>query len=1610
MDDFFTSVLAGQDFTSIAPEPKARGDFFSSLLGGGGGPEEYAEDAARGGHDIRAVGAGLKKHYGVELDDNLRQSYKLGQYRERFGRQTEGVGEIVLRNAIPFASAGVQLGEGQRYQESLARRQSGQATDQDLIEIAANETRKEQQRAESTSKAIARAAAGIPAVVGELGLGGKIVGAGAKALAARGVSPAAATAVAEGTGLGASAARGALSTPITPSAYLPHAQAGAERTGTSALSPENLAPAMALGAIQNAVLGQLQGKVAGPNLAARVASKAAVGLGEQQAADVGVSALDDAARQITGQTLGLSTRYGTIGSFVRGDDDAWKRLAAQAATFALFAGMHSGKGEQQSAPDKVTEALGGAIDGMAKKGANRSMAAQRINDLHQRFAGSFEVGPESAEGKKAGTEFDAWKDSLPKSDPIKPYAEALSGVAERAKENPIEQPKPVGGLHPDVADFLQKPEFKDYAKPGVPQKTGSGEPPIPEGHARYYHGGANRGTKGPLWFARDRDYAEGYAAKTTGGEVSYVDVPLNHDTLAPGTIENIISVGRVQPLHTIELPGELASGRKYLPSADKTPVKFTGGERQNDAKSWLQSLPDDAVLEISNYHRRKGMKETADPALARKRLAAMRPAEVETAAKFAADLGLEQNAVQPEVRPEGPAPLRQEVPAVDAPPREDGGSRDAGEVPPPEPPRPVEPVRDVPRGPGREPVPPVAAREAPIPAAPRRPASSAAQALIERQRALQAGKQTAAKPPIDTTLAKTIDEVTPEADLPEPTEPAPRLSIDNYEVAKLSPRERELVERRVAGETLESIGRSKGFTRQRAHQIEQAALGKMGHAKSVADEVFAAERAEREADMIQRGKAVRLSEMRADPREVAPVLKRRESELSKLTDLGEELNNKFLEEIDRAERNGQPTGPVVERYKAALAAGGVGAARPRPGRTPEAGTTGQTRAAPEAGSQKPDAEGLNPLAAQVAEHRTTPFGEAFPRPRPQETAVRGGIPGNPGGSLAPAGFGRQFALAKEQVKGEREERGRDAIAQAARRSNQEAWDEAVATLQRNPNAGAELVDRLEADPRLNSDADVPLLLQRRVALSNEFDAASDALGAGELQKLPETQLEQLRRRVEDVAAQRDRLDDVTAKVGTRLGRGLQFFRQLAAEDYTLSGMLARASAAKGKPLTKEESTEIAALAAEIKQADEKADKVKSGKAKAAKPGEEGDEADVRIATQTPRKQFRRRLTELKQQSLPFHRRAAAHTREGINASRALVTAIDLSGVLRQGGIATISRPVMASRAIPGMLKSFRSERAYDRVMDEIGQRPNADAYKESGLYLSDATGLNGGEEAFLGRWVGKIPGIAGSSRAYAAYLNRVRADLFDSMSSTLTKTGKPTPAEAEAISNYVNVATGRGKVYGFEKSADALGLIFFSPRYVASRFEYLAGQPLYAGSARTRKLVAQEYARYAAGLATITALGAAAAGASVSGDPREADFGKIRKGDTRIDHLSGLSQNAVFASRAASFMAKTLGIKTGESGPQEPDKVLMNYGRSKLAPVPGSVVDTLVGKNVVGEKVKLLPKNLDEALSGKSIATGLLFPISVREVYESMRDQGVARGTALGMLSLLGAGVQNYKK
>jgi hypothetical protein len=410
----------------------------------------------------------------------------------------------------------------------------------------------------------------------------------------------------------------------------------------------------------------------------------------------------------------------------------------------------------------------------------------------------------------------------------------------------------------------------------------------------------------------------------------------------------------------------------------------------------------------------------------------------------------------------------------------------------------------------------------------------------------------------------------------------------------------------------------------------------------------------------------------------------------------------------------------------------------------------------------------------------------------------------------------------------------------------------------------------------------------------------------------------------------------------------------------------------------------------------------------------------------------------------------------ISTVRASLTSFELSGFLRQGGLVWASHPKMAARVFKPMLRAARTKEGFLRIQEEISNRDNAKSgfYDRVKLGLTDPYGrITRQEEEFLGHWfkeegTGGIvgAGIRASERAYVAALNLYRANLFDALATTLSKDGQITVDQGKIIANYVNVITGRGPLpFRLESAAGTLSLLFFAPRYVASRFQFLLGRPLRykpsdfrgltkeqiaakkAEFKQARDMIRKEYARVLAGYAifygTLPVLAGAMAAMGydddelpkVSFDPRSSDFGKPRFGKTRLDPLAGLSQVIVLIGR--SLFGKTkpergpamrLRGRT-DYGARELADVWFSFGRSKLAPLPGAIVDVLLRNTVPGKtlgNVRGVPSSRE--ISWARWGLERTAPITWMDIESAAREQDLPVAGIMAMLAILGVGLQTY--
>ncbi len=591
----------------------------------------------------------------------------------------------------------------------------------------------------------------------------------------------------------------------------------------------------------------------------------------------------------------------------------------------------------------------------------------------------------------------------------------------------------------------------------------------------------------------------------------------------------------------------------------------------------------------------------------------------------------------------------------------------------------------------------------------------------------------------------------------------------------------------------------------------------------------------------------------------------------------------------------------------------------------------------------------------------------------------------------------------------RAERGLAPVKPGSKWNVKVAEDAADAAIRANPGLPGELVARQLARPEALGPTETAILQKEyrrhneaRLAATEEYnglvDSGAESWVIGEANK---------RRLVaEERLVEIEQADKYSGAEWNRAGvvRGMW-----VKADYTFTSMHARAKAAKAKSLTEKESAKvqkqadsISRLESQIRKWEKKRDSKDFTKDKATPEEMTKEEKDLRIELDKVKAEFYRDLHEFELTTQTPIKKAFRFLRNTTGVYKAWRTAFDVSAVGRQGFLLGLGHPIKAALSIPPMFRALVSKKAQEEIAYDLRHHPLAALADKVGLSLTEVGGgLQRMEEVFASRWSEFIPGIAASQRAYVTFLNKLRMDVFSGIVYGISADGNIDLEAAKGIANYTNVASGRG-------SFGDLGIIqplFWAPRLVVSRFQFLAGQPLY--NAASRKAVAKEYARSLLGLSMVYMMAGLAPEESdieLNFDPFSTQFGKIRVGNTWVDPMAGLSQATVFSARMI------VGQKTTRSGAtiplrgrgkvfnQEAQDVLVRFLRSKLSPTSSLIADRYVFDEMfMGQPVTLENMAKENAL-----------PLAVKDILDAMEEEGVPKGLALGMLAVWGIGIQTH--
>lgn len=392
------------------------------------------------------------------------------------------------------------------------------------------------------------------------------------------------------------------------------------------------------------------------------------------------------------------------------------------------------------------------------------------------------------------------------------------------------------------------------------------------------------------------------------------------------------------------------------------------------------------------------------------------------------------------------------------------------------------------------------------------------------------------------------------------------------------------------------------------------------------------------------------------------------------------------------------------------------------------------------------------------------------------------------------------------------------------------------------------------------------------------------------------------------------------------------------------------------------------------------------------------------------------------QSIPTWKKLGRGVAEVLNVPRAFQSAFDLSAPFRQGLVAGAAHPKVFFSEFRPMLKAARSEDFFQELHRGIREMPNYPLMEKAKLSLTgigkpgESLALSDREEQFMANLADRIPGIGHgvrmSERAYLGFLNKLRADLFNGRVLEAAKSGVDLndPHELESIGKVINAFTGRGDLGALQKAAPLLNTVFFSPRLLASRLNLIFGVGKH-GIPGEYYLSLSPFARREALKGMRNLIGtigtmlwlAKLNGAKVSLDPTNADFGKIRLGNTRIDIAGGFQQPVRLMAQlferkiTSSTTGKTLSLTQHGYGKLSEKDIIQRFVESKYAPVPSLINDVLSNKTFQGNKIKL-----------RSEAYAHLVPLLAQDVRDLYAQEGALPAIGGAAIGTFGVGIQTY--
>ena len=397
--------------------------------------------------------------------------------------------------------------------------------------------------------------------------------------------------------------------------------------------------------------------------------------------------------------------------------------------------------------------------------------------------------------------------------------------------------------------------------------------------------------------------------------------------------------------------------------------------------------------------------------------------------------------------------------------------------------------------------------------------------------------------------------------------------------------------------------------------------------------------------------------------------------------------------------------------------------------------------------------------------------------------------------------------------------------------------------------------------------------------------------------------------------------------------------------------------------------------------------------------------------------------------------------EGLKAigagAKSLKASTDFPGIFR-AGINYAGQKEWRQSVVPA-LKSYFSDKYASNVLEQLKSDPIYQLAHDSGLAITDYRAHNplSREEAVASLDAEKIPllgkAVSASNRGQTVFADVLRLEKFkslhakyDELYKSMAKTAKPeelagleelnpaNPYRLETIADEINVATGRGKLPGrVEAAAHDLNVLFFSPRLMSARMRSINRVLNPVSYIKYNKIQRQEALKQLLSISSIAGstylAGSKLGGYEVGTNPLTTDFGKMKKGDTRVDPLGGYQQIIVPAIRLLTGAKVSGGGKlslVGDYGAGSGVDLAEGFLENKASPFLSFAMALANRQEMGGKPLNFTTLNPFENTATRQLAV----PMITQDLYELFtHEPDLAQKLAI-VPSSLGMSIQTYNK